>query len=332
VLGTEFAAAIESAEGPWYDFATAITAGRHAAPDRVGIFPLLIDRGAVDGTELGRIFGRFQRIGDTPMGSPAEPVAEVRCRDLAQGIAQLADSTRQMRLTVFISHTLRAGRGEEADVPLLIERVRSLIAHTRLGDFFDANDLQPGGDWNEQLRAGAATGALLAIRTDLYASRAWCQREMLIAKRHGMPVVILDALGQGEERGSFLMDHVPRVPVRHTPAGWQDSDIRRGLNLLVDDCLKRALWRRQGELAAERPDLKVAWWAPHAPEPATLVAWLEAERVAGRLAGSRSLRILHPDPPLGADELAILQQMAALSGMDGQLDIMTPRLLAARGG
>ena len=63
-------------------------------------------------------------------------------------------------------------------------------------------------------------GGLLAIRTDLYASRDWCQREMLIAKRAGMPVVIMDALGRGEERGSFLMDHVPRVPLRPSAAGW----------------------------------------------------------------------------------------------------------------
>jgi hypothetical protein len=286
----------------------------------------------VDETELDRIFGGFQRIGDAPAGDPAEPAAELRCRDLAQGIAQLASDTAQTRLTVFISHTKRAAPGEAADISQLIERVRSIIAHTRLRDFFDANDLQPGEDWSEELRAGAATSALLAIRTDLYASRTWCQREMLIAKRHGMPVVILDALGRGEERGSFLMDHVPRVPVRSTPNGWQESDIRRGLNLLVDDCLKRALWRRQGELAARRPDLQVGWWAPHAPEPATLVAWLQAERVAGRLAGGRPLRILHPDPPLGADEIVVLEQMATLGGVDGPLDILTPRLLAARGG
>ncbi|MEY2933853.1 MAG: hypothetical protein RL033_4602 [Pseudomonadota bacterium] len=29
-----------------------------------------------------------------------------------------------------------------------------------------------------------------------------------------MPIVILDALGRGEPRGSFLLDHVPRIAVR----------------------------------------------------------------------------------------------------------------------
>jgi hypothetical protein len=151
---------------------------------------------------------------------------------------------------------------------------------------------------------------------------------MRIAKQAGLPVVILDALGRGEERGSFLMDHVPRVPVHGDKDGWRDADIRLGLNLLVDECLKRVLWRRQAEMAQGRPNLvDVAWWAPHAPEPLTLSNWLAEERAAGRPHDAGDLVILHPDPPLGPDEKLVLEQIAAR-----RLDIMTPRLLAARGG
>jgi hypothetical protein len=214
----------------------------------------------------------------------------------------------------------------------LIERLRSVINGTRLRHFFDANDLQPGVEWDNELRAQASTGALLAVRTDLYASREWCQREMLIAKREGMPVIILNVLEHGEERGSFLMDHVPRVPVRRTSDGWSAADIRVALGVLVDECLKRALWQRQGDLAGQRADLEIAWWAPHAPEPATLVAWLVAERKAGRLFDDRPLRIIHPDPPLGRDEELVLGELVTCAGINGVLDIMTPRLLAARGG
>jgi CHAD domain-containing protein len=44
------------------------------------------------------------------------------------------------------------------------------------------------------------------------------------------------------------------------------------------------------------------------------------------------LRILHPDPPLGAPERLVLNQLARLGGVMRDLDVMTPRLLAARGG
>jgi hypothetical protein len=57
----------------------------------------------------------------------------------------------------------------------------------------------------------------------------------------GLSVVILDAPGRGDERGSFLMDHVPRVPIHREGDGWSDADIFRGLNLLVDESLKRVV-------------------------------------------------------------------------------------------
>jgi hypothetical protein len=149
-----------------------------------------------------------------------------------------------------------------------------VIAGTRLAEFFDPRDLQAGQQWRQVLREHAGRSALLALRTDLYASRGACQGEVLAAKEEGAPVVILDALEHGEERGSFLMDHVPRVPVRREEGGWSEGDVAAGLAVLVDECLKRALWQRQRELALGRPDLDVVWWAPHAPEPLTLARWL----------------------------------------------------------
>jgi len=254
---------------------------------------------------------------------------ELLCRDLVQGITQFAMGPNT-RLNVFISHTKRRGPGEE-DVPMLIALVRTIIAETRLRCFFDANDLQPGRDWEAELRAQAATSAFLALRTDLYASREWCQREMLIAKRNGMPIVIADALGAGEERGSFLMDHVPRIPVRSEGGSWCKADIRRALNLLVDGCLRRVVWNVQKALPQEPLKRAISWWAPHAPEPVTFAQWMEDSLASGSLpTGAEAIRILHPDPPLGQEEKAALQQIATLTGHTGPLDIMTPRILAAR--
>ncbi len=161
---------------------------------------------------------------------------------------------------------------------------------------------------------------------------ARCQREVLVAKRSGMPVVILDGLGYAEERGSFLMDHVPRTPVRANGADWSKRDVYRALNILVDECLKRALWKRQQELAKDRPDLLVSWWASHAPEPLTLIHWLEDAKATNTLPKGGLLRILHPDPPLGPDEKAVLEQILSFGGMAGALDVLTPRQLASRGG
>ena len=332
ILGNEMAAAVQQDSGPWQHYVRGLASAQTSTSHRVGVFPYLLDSGATDGTILGRVFSRFLRIAANPVGD-GETEKSLRCRDLAQGIAQFLSQTGRDRLTAFISHTKRNSPGEDETVEALITTVREVIRNTRLREFFDASDLQPGQDWDAELRSKAATSALLAIRTDLYPSREWCQREILIAKREGMPVIIMDALGQAEERGSFLMDHVPRVPARVIDGRWRRSDIQRGLNLLVDECLKRALWRRQEELAHNTLAFNIAWWAPHAPEPITLSKWLEDERRQGRLdPEGEDLLILHPDPPLGAEEKSVLQQMLSFGGVNRKLDVMTPRLLAARGG
>jgi hypothetical protein len=220
---------------------------------------------------------------------------------------------------------------EQSSVSALVEVIRKVVGDTRLNDFFDASDIQPNEDWAPVIEAAAATGALLAVRTDLYSSRQWCQREVLTAKRFGMPVVVLDALTDGEERGSFLMDHVPRTPCRQVDGKWSNSDVRRALGQLVDECLKRALWRWQKQLAIQDSSLNIDWWAPHAPEPATFLNWLNSlEDIDAQR--KQPIVVLHPDPPLGPDEVEVLRQVGSAAQLHEDLDFLTPRGLAARGG
>jgi len=330
VLGNGLAAAVQSGDGAWHDYLSAIVDARARAPSTVGVFPVRTAPRALDDTQLGKLLGSIQQIG-LPTGLDEDEAAR-RCRDLAQGVAQLAVGGRGERLTVFVSHTKRAGDHEEAVLAPLIDRVRHVIARTRLAEYFDANDLQPGTDWAAELLENASTSALLAVRSDRYSSREWCQREMATAKQAKMPVVILDVLHHGEARGSFLMDHVPRIPGRHNGTALEDASILRALNQLVDECAKRALWKLQAQLAQGRAELDVAWWAPHAPEPITFARWLNESCRAGTLPRRGPLRVLHPDPPLGVDEVAALDDIIAVSRFEGKLELLTPRGLAARGG
>lgn len=329
VLDRELVSAVEQGSGPWWAFMQEIADRRRALPHRIGVFPIVREHTGIRDTVAYRLVGEFQELARYKAKVGADEQTRHMLRDLTQGMAQLAQGGERLR--VFISHTYSASPGEPG-ISDLIASVRAAIQETRLREFFDASTLQPGEVWPDALRRYAATSAMLAVRTDHYASRAWCQEEMLIAKRAGMPVVILDALTVGDERGSFLMDHVPRVPVRSAGDGWRREGVLGGLALLVDECLKRALWRRQRRLAEDRLDLRVAWWAPHAPEPATLADWLTTAQAAQRLVPGQPLRIIHPDPPLGPRETEVLAQLTALAGVTAPLEVMTPRSLAARGG
>ena len=107
--------------------------------------------------------------------------------------------------------------------PSAARRGRAAASATPPSEGSAGSILQPGRNWSRELAERAATSALLAVRTSSYASRPWCQREMLLAKTAGMPIVVLDALEHPEERGSFLMDHVPRVPVLETAQAFLGS-------------------------------------------------------------------------------------------------------------
>lgn len=308
VLGLRFAKAVEAQRG-WSAYVAEITTSAAAAPESMFVVPVRLSH-SPSGGALANAFAKYQAARND----------EFLAREVSQAIAQFVRRSEQP-LKVFLSHTKR--RGSYRDDPgRLVQQVRAAIQDTRLDDFFDAHDLQVGRDWSAQIVSEAETAALLAIRTDLYATRVWCQREILVAKTAGMPVVILDALVDGEERGSFLMDHVPRFPIDG------GNGIPRALAQLVDECLKRALWERQRQLAEREGISEIAWWAPHAPEPVTFAEWL-ANRT--NTPPTSELTILHPDPPLGADERAVLEQLGHIAGLEGRLVILTPRGLAVSG-
>ena len=331
LVGNELAMAVGTKDSVWQKYLKGILAAREGSPKSVAVFPYLIDQGVLDNTEVGKLFGGIQAIGGNKIADGETPQL-ARCRDLTQSIARLVASTEN-KLTIFISHTKRHSIVEGDSVEKLIALVREVLNGTRLGEFFDASDLQPGEDWDEELRKRAATSAMLVVRTDLYPSREWCQREVSIAKRAGMPVLIMDALGDVEERGSFLMDHVQRVPARFEGNQWKSSDIHRALALLVDECAKRSLWDQQKELAAKESTAKVAWWAPHAPEPITFTHWLKARIASGGFESDvEPIIVLHPDPPLGGEEKKSLDEILEITGIKNPLEVLTPRLLAARGG
>ncbi len=319
VLGAGLARAVEEESSGWRGYLASMSTVVNASDERIGVFPVRLC-GTVDG-DLDQLMGRLQALDPKSTEDRA-----VLCRELSQAVAQLIGDPFGNRLTVFISHTKRHSLAEEPDdVDNLIARIRDTIANTRLRAYFDTADLQLGSDWDQELRSNAASSALLAVRTDLYASREWCQREFLIAKRSGMPIVTLSAIRRAEERGSFIMDHVPSVGYRQPEAEAATSVIKVALNMLVDGALSRALWLVQEDMMQ---GMGIDWAPPQAPEPVTLLPWLLDNRY--RFAKDGPIVIMHPDPPLGPEESSVIAELLALAGVADVIDIVTPRTLASR--
>lgn len=324
MLGNGLARALSNdPANPWHAFLARMKDASQVSPDRLCIRAVTLDRDAPSAPALAALFADKQFLAGKDPLNPADDT--MLLRDMSQSLAQFIDGSTAP-IQVFISHTKHIDAALEAATKAFIKTVRDTIQTTRLAAFFDSQNIQAGEDWAQALKQNATTGAMLSLRTDCYAGREWCQREVATAKTSGIPVVVLDALERGEKRGSFLLDHLPRIPARRAGPDWELEGIRRGLALLVDECLKRALWRRQQELAGPAAD--ISWWAPHAPEPLTLTDWLSHNTPSRK----NPVIVLHPDPPLTACEVEMINAMAALAGLKQGVEALTPRSYAARGG
>ncbi|MBX3458573.1 MAG: TIR domain-containing protein [Planctomycetes bacterium] len=183
-------------------------------------------------------------------------------------------------LTVFISHT-------KLDIELEPRPVRSLLSYLTAQQpektWFDSGDIESGSRFAAEIERGVKHTALLAVATDSYSSRAWCRREVLFAKKHRRPVVVVNAIQNREVRSFPYAGNVPVVRWKGDPEEVIDLLLRENLKL------------RYAELYLgkfKRPDDVIL---PAGPELVTLFL----QRPTGR--------ILYPDPPFGAEEIEILK-------------------------
>jgi len=218
---------------------------------------------------------------------------------------------------LFISHAKRDGLE-------IAKAVRDYIyRESPLKTFFDANDITSGYAFDEEIYAQMEDAALLAIVTDVYASREWCRREIVAAKRLGIPIVVVNAVAKGEERAFPYVGNAPTI--RWHPASLQldeealKGDIDATIHLMLHEVLKSTYWRHHfadlGKLSII-PESAVCLLRP--PELLDLIKYSEAS------ARGQAALLVYPDPPLGTCEAELLASLVP------GLKLSTPVFLGGR--
>lgn len=181
--------------------------------------------------------------------------------------------------TIFLSHA-KVDVGKQPGV------VNSLLEYLKANQpektWFDSGDIASGSQFAKAIENGVADSALLAVVTDAYSSRSWCRREVLFAKRHQRPFVIVDAL---QEREIRRFPYAGNAPVLR----WRD-DPRDVVDALLRETLRHAFAEEMLRKRA-RPGDDIL---PSGPELVTVVH------------RDKTKPVLYPDPPLGTEELAVL--------------------------
>jgi hypothetical protein len=117
---------------------------------------------------------------------------------------------KESALKLFLSHAKDRAQGVAAASAL-----KTLIESGPMREFFDATDIAPGYEFETDILAHIADSTLVAIHSDSYSSRYWCQREILAAKDADRPIIAVDLIGRYEDRRFPLGGNVPavRIPV-----------------------------------------------------------------------------------------------------------------------
>lgn len=188
-------------------------------------------------------------------------------------------------VTIFLSHT-------KMDLEHEPRVVKTLLAHLTATQpektWFDSGDISTGSRFAHEIENGVKDSALLAIVTDSYSSRSWCRKEVLFAKHHQRPVVIVDAVQERETRRFPYSGNTPVIR-------WKAQDAQGVVDLLLREVLRHAYAEESLKQRKREGDVVL----PAGPELVTIVHHRKDKDEPV---------VLYPDPPLGPEELEVLER------------------------
>lgn len=236
------------------------------------------------------------------------------CRML-YGKPRLSEATKKPLsnepITLFISHAKKDGASIAKEIKAVAD------ADTSMKTFFDTIDIASGHKFKNELQGNIESAALLAIQTDSYSSREWCRWEVLKAKKENRPVVVINAVKEGEERSFPYLGNVPTI--RWKTNTYKEKLIKRILDFSLYEVLRfiytyKYLESLKGltKLTGTRKPKILA--SP--PELLTLLEKATESETKGNI-------VIYPDPPLTSEEIELLMDAT------DDFEFLTPTFLAA---
>jgi|HubBroStandDraft_1064217.scaffolds.fasta_scaffold01080_6 hypothetical protein len=197
---------------------------------------------------------------------------------------------------LFFSHAKQDG------LPIIDELVAYLSLNSPVEGWFDNTAISAGFSFRTQIEAGVKGSAMLIVHSDLYASREWCRREVLLAKKYQCPILVLLAVDKEEDRSFPYLGNVPTIR-------WDPANPRRCQHA-IDRALREVL--RSAYFQRHVQKLQMAGIIPSEYQvlnrPPEILTYAGLPRV-GPTAEAGWSPVIYPDPPLGDEEVELLHSM-----------------------
>lgn len=164
-------------------------------------------------------------------------------------------------------------------------------------EFFDASEISVGYRFDEEIINHINTSTLIAISTDEYSSRYWCQREILEAKKTNRPIISVNCLKEYEDR---IFPPAANVPCVHiTPS--ENPSKHEVLTILVAALIETIRFNFSNKLLNYYQ--MQSWIDKNAVILARPPEIQNAILLRQSLEQNKQLTICYPEPPIYAEEM-----------------------------
>lgn len=223
------------------------------------------------------------------------PILHELCR-LLMNMKKATDETETLAtsppIKLFISHS------KHDESKLDASKFRDYInSQTQLKTFFDTNDISYGSNFGEEIKKAAKESALVVFQSDSYADREWCRIEVLEAKTAGCPIVIVNAVQNGEKRAFPYLGNYPSIRFK--------SNFIEIIDLTLEQVLFNLYTKIFLDSLTDLYQIKTDKILSTSPE---LFNFIQLKK-KGLNKGEEYSLVIYPDPPLGSEEMEILNQL-----------------------
>jgi len=111
----------------------------------------------------------------------------------------------------------------------------AMVAHLQatqpVNAWVDSGQIQAGTSFKDSIESAVQSSAVMVLATAAYSGRPWCRREVLLAKKYGRPVVVVEGLNGVDVRSFPYVGNVPVI-------SWGADGARRAVDLLLKEVVR----------------------------------------------------------------------------------------------
>lgn len=293
----------------WRDCAKSLSEAVQAASGRHAFFAVAIDEDGFDISDIRNVLRANSDAIEENVAVVSMEIARIAIILLREDRLNEEDS-RGLKAPVqlFLSHAkadyktiyLDSELIEKPETRWIIEE----LEESPIDHWFDSAQIEPNESFSTKIENGVRDCAIvIAVLTDQYASRPWCRREVLEAKRIGHPMLVVDALKKGEPR-SF--PYLGNVPTLRWEQASNERENRLQARIVIDRTLREALRVQLNSAITESAVLGTEYALATTPELIGLANdpchnYLDEH--------GENAEFIYPDPPLSSEELAVIQRV-----------------------